>query len=192
MTARGLTALKTYSVKYTKRKKLEAEIEKLKAECALLERSVLEYFERHGIDRQTVGGYTIAPRYQIWASREEGIDAEQIYNALIDAGLHVYATESMNHQSFSAHIREIHAAMILAEQQRPAAEQRDIDIPALKKELWSLYPELEGKLAIREDLKISVTKTKKSTARTRIRGVMERKAAAAQRLPDEVEDDVID
>src|SRR5690606_27253832 len=63
----GLAALKSYARKFTKRKQLEEQVEKLKVECAALAPAVLRYFEKHGIDRQTVDGYTVAPRYELWA-----------------------------------------------------------------------------------------------------------------------------
>lgn len=186
--AQGLIALKSYAKKYTKRKELEAQVEKLRAECNALMPAVLHYFEKHGIDRQTVEGYTVAPRYELWASRNEEKSQKDMHDALIEAGLQDYATESMNHQGMSAHIREIYRELVEAEQQKPKEQQIDIDIKRLKRELWMRYPELEDILEIREDLKVSVTKARKSTARGRIKDVLDRPTA----LPKDVEEDRID
>ena len=187
----GLAALKSYAQKYTKRKDLEAQVEKLKAECADLLPAVMTYFEKNGVDRQTLDGYTLAPRYELWAGRAEDMSQEDMYAALVEAGLHDFATESMNHQGMSAHIREIYRELVAAEQDKPKEKQHDVDLPMLYEEIWARYPELQDKLAIREDLKISVTKSKKSTARTRIKDAMTRKAQKAEELPKDVRDDRI-
>ena len=191
MARTGLIALKAYAKAYTKRKDLEAQVEALKAECAGLQQAVMQYFERHGVDRQTIEGYTLAPRYELWAGRSEELSQQDMYAALVDAGLHDYATESMNHQGMSAHIREIYRELVAAEQNLPKESQRDVDLPMLYEEIWARYPELQGKLAIREDLKISVTKSKKSTARTRIKDVTACRKAKAEELPEDVADDRI-
>ena len=186
--AKGLIALKSYARKHTRRKDLEAEVEKLKAECTALLPAVLRYFEQHGVDRQTIEGFTLSPRYELWASRAENKSQKDMYLALIETGLPDYATESMNHQGMSAHIREIYRELVDAENDKPRDQQRDIDIKALYAEIWARYPELEGVLEIREDLKVSVTKAKKSTARSRIKGVLTKETS----LPRDVLDDRID
>jgi len=187
----GLIALKAYAKAYTKRKDLEEKVEKLKAECVELLPSVMQYFEKNGVDRQTIEGYTLAPRYELWAGRIDEISQKDMHDALIEAGLGDYATESMNHQGMSAHIREIYRELVAAEQDKPKEKQHDVDLPMLYEEIWARYPELQDKLAIREDLKISVTKSKKSTARTRIKDAMTRKAQKAEELPKDVRDDRI-
>ena len=186
--AKGLIALKSYARKYTRRKDLEGEVDKLKAECAALLPAVLRYFEQHGVDKQTLDGYTLSPRYELWASRAEEVSADGLYAALVGAGLHAFAVETANYQGLSAHIREIYRELVTIEQEKPSAEQKDVNITALYAEIWSRYPELEGSMKIREDLKISVVKSKKSTARARIKGVLTKETP----LPKDVADDVID
>jgi len=186
--AKGLIALKSYARKHTRRKDLEAEVEKLKAECTALLPAVLRYFELHGVDRQTIEGYTLSPRYELWAGRCEDISQEQMHDALHSTGLQEYAVETMNHQGMSAHIREIYRELVAIEQSKPREEQRDVDLSVLYEEIWARYPELQDMLAIREDLKVSVTKAKKSTARSRIKGVL----AVEKSLPKDVLDDRID
>ena len=186
--AKGLIALKSYAQKHTRRKDLEAEVEKLKAECTALLPAVLRYFELHGVDRQTIEGFTLSPRYELWASRAEDVPADGLYAALVGAGLNDYAVETANYQGLSAHLREIYRELVAIEQEKPLVEQKDVDITALYAEIWSRYPELEGSLRIREDLKVSVTKAKKSTARSRIKAVLTKEVS----LPKDVLDDRID
>ena len=188
--AKGLVALKSYAVKYAKRKKLEESLEKIKDELNKLTPSVLLYFEKHGVDRQSVAGYTIAPRYELWASRHEDITPEQMHDALIAAGLKQYATETMNHQSMSAYIREIYRELVEKEREKSTLDRVDINVNTLMDEIVARHPELYNMLAIREDLKLSVTKSKASAARTKIGSVMANKAQP-KRLPRDVEEDVI-
>jgi len=184
----GLEALKLYAEKHLRRKELEEECEKLKADCKGLLHTVLMYFQHNGVDRQTVEGYTLAPRYELWAGRNAELTAEDMHDALVEAGLKQFATESMNHQGMSAHIREVYKNLVAEEQEKSRGEQKDVDRERLENQLWSMYPSLEGKLEIREEIKISVTKSKKSTARGRIHDVI----ARSQQLEGLPDDDRID
>jgi len=168
----GLTAIKSYAQKFAKRQALEDQVEKLKLELKALEPFVLSYFERNGIDRQSIDGRTVAPRHQLWASRNSERSQTEMHGALIAAGLKEYATESMNHQSMSAYVREIWKELQEQEAEKPREEQRLLDVSYLLGEITARHPELDGILEIREELKISVTKSQKSAARGRIKDVM--------------------
>lgn len=187
MAAQGLIALKSYATKYTKRKELEGEVERLKSECEGLIPAVMRYFERTGTDKQGIRGYVLSPRYELWAGAADGVRQKDLHDALIDTGLEGYALDRMEHMGMSAHVREIFRELEEAERRKPKAEQRLIDLDALYEEIWKRYPELKGRLKISEVLKISVTKAKESAARKQIKGALKR----ASELPPEVEEDVI-
>ena len=168
----GLTAIKSYAAMFVKRQALEDQVEKIKLELKALEPVVLSYFERNGVDRQSIDGRTVAPRHQLWASRNSECSQKDMHDALIASGLAEYATESMNHQSMSAYVREIWKDLQEQEAEKPLEGQRLLDVSHLLEEIVARHPELGGILEIREELKISVTKSQKSAARGRIKDVM--------------------
>lgn len=175
--SKGLIAVRGYVQRFKKRQALEAQIDVLKNEMNQLQDAVLEYFQRQGVDRQSLLGKTIAPRYELWAGREKDIDAQEIHDTLIAEGLGRYAMANMSTQSMSAYIREIYEELNDQESQKPKEEQGIVDVEDVYRELFERHPGMKGKLRINEKLKISVTNAGESKARGKIAGARERASA---------------
>jgi hypothetical protein len=176
---RPTTAVVTqYAKTRCTRQKLEAEVERLKDQEAQLKPKVLEYFTKAGVDRQTVstpaGSFTVSPRYELWAGRDPSASREDLHLWLEEAGLEEYATEGVNTQGLSAHVREVYREL---ENEWPL---HIITVDRLLGEIFSRYPQLAGKLKITEKYELSLNKAAASSAR--------RKMAA---LPKEVLEDEI-
>ena len=66
--------------------KLEDEIKKLKAKRGPLAETVLNYMSAHGIQRQAVNGRTVYVSEEIWASKLEGVSANDFVDVCRDHG----------------------------------------------------------------------------------------------------------
>jgi hypothetical protein len=92
-------------------KAAEAEVEKLTAKKNLLGDLLAKAYEDEGLTSLTVdvdGKPFVAYQHnQYWAKRKNGAAAEDVYDALITAGLEDLATRSYNTQSVSAYLREL-------------------------------------------------------------------------------------
>lgn len=89
----------------------EEALKKLKARRENLGGLLAGQFEDERVDSLTVDvdgkKFTAYTHKQYWAKRKNGAEAEDVYDALITAGLDEYATRSYNTQSVSAYLREL-------------------------------------------------------------------------------------
>ena len=108
--------IRLYAIKTAERKRLDAEVNALKAELADLEKELLEEFAEAGVVRETVstpyGNYNVGPKSQIWASApdgagDEGKDYAKSCTALRAVGWGDFIQERFNSMILSAHIREL-------------------------------------------------------------------------------------
>ena len=101
-----IRTLKKYVDLENHRSKIEDELKSVKAQLADLEAGVLLYFERQGLDRATLDGRTLYLRRDLYAGREEGVDAERAIEALEAAGFGDYVKRGIVTVSLSALFRE--------------------------------------------------------------------------------------
>ena len=92
-------------IELSKRKKgLKVELEEIEDRMKVLDPLIQEEFSQSGTSKVTRNGMTLYVGSQLWAKRKEGVTGAQVCAALEAAGLEEYTT--MNHQSFSALLRE--------------------------------------------------------------------------------------
>lgn len=102
-----IARVKHYLELTERRRELEDRLAAVKAEAAEVERDVLDGFAADGIDRMTVDGRTVYLHSQIWASRPEGVETEDVVAALHSAGLGHMVNERYSSQTISAYLRDL-------------------------------------------------------------------------------------
>jgi hypothetical protein len=105
--AADIRHVKEYAKLESKRQKLGADLDAIKARQEELREAVLEYFSRQGIDKLSLEGRTLYVREELWAGREDGVSNEEAASALEAAGLGDYAGIRINTQKLSAYVREL-------------------------------------------------------------------------------------
>lgn len=89
------------------KRELEDALEKTKVGLKDLEPRVIEYFGQMGIDRVAIDGVTLYVRRELWAGKVDDAQPMQVKQAFDEAELDEYCQPRLNHQSFSAYVREI-------------------------------------------------------------------------------------
>lgn len=107
MALTGIAAVKRYASSFVKKQDAEAAVKAAEAEMKELHDTVVEYFQRHGVDKQTLDGITVYLRRELWAGREEAADNAMACKALGDAGMGEMAEPRINTQKLSAYAREL-------------------------------------------------------------------------------------
>lgn len=97
--------LKRFVALEERRRELEGEIDRIKAEATELESSLMPQFEQAGIERVSIDGRTVFIERRLWASAKNG-DKLAVCKALKRARLSEFVQESFNSQSLSALVRE--------------------------------------------------------------------------------------
>lgn len=82
----------------------------VEAEMARLQPRLLDYFERHAIDKVRVKGVTIFLRTELWARPKFAGDRARVCAALKEAGLGHYVEPNYNAHELSAWVRELKRA----------------------------------------------------------------------------------
>ena len=98
--------LRRYVALEERRRKLEAEIDTIKAEVAELEQRLLPQFEQGGLQRVSIDGRTVYIERKLWARAKDGNKAA-VCKALKRCHLGDYVEETFNTNSLSAYIREL-------------------------------------------------------------------------------------
>lgn len=142
MAVTGINAVKRYAKLYSEKKEAERTLKTAAEGMTELESTVVDYFQKHGVSKQTVDGLTVHLRRELWAGHEGDADAACV--ALIDAGLQDYAKPRINTQSLSAYCRELDA-----QDDRPDDQRQ---VPAIV----AVHPELKGFIKVSEVFKIGV------------------------------------
>jgi hypothetical protein len=97
--------LKRFVALEERRKELEGEIDRIKAEAAELESALMPQFEQEGVERISIDGRTVFIERRLWASAKNG-DKQALCKALKRAHLSEFVQETFNSQSLSALVRE--------------------------------------------------------------------------------------
>ncbi len=98
--------LKRFIALDDRRRQLETEIDKVKAEVAELEQLLLPAFERDGVERVSIDGKTVYLERKLWAKAKDG-DKAAVCKALKRTHLGDYVEETFNTNSLSAYVREL-------------------------------------------------------------------------------------
>jgi hypothetical protein len=132
---------------HERKEQLDSDLKKVKAEIAKMEEGLLEYFERHSINKLGAGGRTIHLHRQIFASL---IDKEAAHAALTEHGYGDLVEPRVMPQRLSAWVREL-----LAE-----AEANEGEIPASSDNLADALP-------VPQSIKQQIKVTEKFSVRVR-------------------------
>jgi len=97
--------LKRFVALEERRKELEGEIDRIKAEATEIESALMPQFEQAGIERVSVDGRTVYIERRLWAAAKNG-DKPALCKALKRARLSDFVQETFNSQSLSALVRE--------------------------------------------------------------------------------------
>jgi hypothetical protein len=97
--------LKRFVALEERRKELEGEIDRIKAQAAELESALMPQFEQAGIERVSVDGRTVYIERKLWAKAKYG-DKAAVCKALKRCRLGSFVEESYNSNSLSGLIRE--------------------------------------------------------------------------------------
>jgi hypothetical protein len=88
-------------------KSSEAEAEAYKSAANAIEAELIEQFGEAGMQNINIDGRTIYLHRSTFAQRAAGVDAEDVKAALRAAGATDLITETVNHQTLSAYVREL-------------------------------------------------------------------------------------
>jgi hypothetical protein len=89
---------------WTKKKKIEKDLEKTKKDINDLEPDIVDYFTRHGIQAQNADGHCAYLYSQVWASLK---DREAGVKVLESSGFGWLAEKKVNSQRLSGWVREL-------------------------------------------------------------------------------------
>jgi len=103
----GIAAVKKRVKLKTEKDAAEAALKRITDEIAEIDPIVVEFFQRHGVDKETIDGVTVYLRRELWAGREENVDMPTACAALQEAGLPDYVEPRFNTNSLSAYAREL-------------------------------------------------------------------------------------
>ena len=98
--------LRRYAKLYKEKEALKAKLAKAEADMKGLEEPVVQYFQRHTMQRQTVEGVTLFIRRELWPGMKETSTPERLCDALEESGLGRVAARRMNHQSMRGIVNE--------------------------------------------------------------------------------------
>lgn len=98
-----------YALLLTQKLDAEDKVKKINAEIAKLFPSVLDYFQRQGIDQIAAGGRTLYLRREVHTSKSKEVTTEQACDKLREIGLPDYAGQRVNIQGLSAYVRDLEA-----------------------------------------------------------------------------------
>lgn len=136
--------LRQFLAMHEKKRALEAELETVKEQMAVLEAELLQQFEQEGVSSMKVNGKTVYLDQKKWAGVAPGASREAAIQAIKEAGLDMYVKEDFSTQSLSAYVRELLA-------QAPLEIQMD-------KSRWHevLPPTFEGVISVTERVSLRV------------------------------------
>lgn len=97
---------KEFAALSRKKRKVEAELDRIKTRLAEIEPVLLDIWAASGLNRITVDGVSMFIHSQLWAGIAEGYTREQAVDGLKAAGLGDFVTENYNSNSLSAFFRE--------------------------------------------------------------------------------------
>lgn len=97
------------------KKRLEAELAKVKERLVEIEPYLLDIWSRDGVNRITISGITLYMHSQLWAVVAEGCTKEDAIAGLKEAGLGDFVAENYNSNTLSAHFRELAKNVDLAD-----------------------------------------------------------------------------
>lgn len=132
---------------HEQKEQLESDLKKVKAEISKLEEGLLEYFQRHSINKLGAGGRTVHLHRQVFASL---VDKEAAHNALRENGYGDLVEDRVMPQRLSAWVREL-----LAE-----AEANEGELPISSDNLADALP-------IPQSIKEQIKVTEKFSVRVR-------------------------
>lgn len=107
MALTGINAVKKYAGLFREKREIEQRLKALEPGMKELEGVVIDYFQKHGVDRQAIDGTTVYLRRELWAGREEAIENDAACAALVAAGLPDYVEPRFNTMKLSAYVREL-------------------------------------------------------------------------------------
>jgi len=157
--------VKLYATKMAERRRLDKEVNDLKAELAVLEVELLEAYAEEGMQSARVeteyGNFNVSPRSQLWATApddndEEGKDYEKGCRALEAVGWSDFVQRRFNTMTLSAHVRELVKSGIATLEQ--TEDGRLYLKPAVKG--FNFTPLADG-IKITEKFSLGVTKAAK-------------------------------
>jgi len=96
--------VKRYAELVKRKRKLDAEVKKIKKQLADLEEPVLGYFGDQCIEQQRFDGVTLSVRRELWAGHNGDVDAA--CQALVEAGYGDLVGRRFNTSQLSAVVRE--------------------------------------------------------------------------------------
>lgn len=100
-------SLVQYAKWYAAKKKAEAEYDKANAKLTELEPQVLDHFEKTGMRKSTLGGFTIYLKEELWAGKiDKDVEPAKLRRAFDDAGMSSYCEPNINVNVLSAWVRE--------------------------------------------------------------------------------------
>lgn len=106
--------VKQYAELTSKKREVQKMLDDLNGTLAKLEEELLEEYTDEGVSSLKVdtseGRFTVFPRRELWAGREEGVDNDAACAALRAAGLDDLCETKFNTQKLSAVVREMDAA----------------------------------------------------------------------------------
>lgn len=123
-----------------RRRKLEAELGRIKTDLATTEPMALEWMSSNGIDSCVVEDMTAYVKRELWAKRPDDVSAEELCEGLTAAGLEEFVHPATNMQTLSGYVREL---------------DKDKDDPM---EELQLPPELDGLLEVSERFRLRTRK----------------------------------
>jgi hypothetical protein len=157
--------VRLYATKMAERRRLDKEVNDLKAELAVLENELLEAYAEEGMQSARVetpyGNFNVGPRSQLWATAPDGFDEEgkdyaKGCAALRAVGWGDFVQERFNTMSLSGHVREL-VKMGIATLEY--TEDGRLYLKSITSE-HDLSPLVDG-LKITEKFSLSVTKAAK-------------------------------
>lgn len=97
---------KEYAELSKEKRKIEADLERIKNRLAEIEPMLLDMWAEAGLNKITVDGVSMFIHTQLWAGVADGATREDAVNGLKAAGLGDFVTENYNSNSLSAYFRE--------------------------------------------------------------------------------------
>jgi|TARA_Y100000310_G_scaffold340907_1_gene438267 hypothetical protein len=106
-----IRTVKRFAILNDEKKSLDKQLADVKAQMKSLEPSVIEYFERQGMQSANVEGSTVYLRRELWAGKADDVTNDQMHTAVIGTEWEGAVAPRMNTQTMSAFMREIEAQM---------------------------------------------------------------------------------